>query len=241
MTTGGKNELLASLARVVRGLSCIFWGLPASLVLYVQTAKMDWMDRFGPLSSAPAFGAGCLIFYGLLQIQEFQKQERVWQAAVERCKILMIVNIGLSPFLYWWKRVPDVALYSICLVILCATSLLFVFACNHLLVRLSAMLPDEALRLETRLFTNFNKALLSLIAVMAIGYAVLERMTALPLGVIELLERLKAASSWMLSGFILLPIALTMALIWKIKEVVFHSVFNWESRPVAPDQQSTKN
>lgn len=235
MIPGGKQELLAGLARLVRGLSCLFWGLPASLILYVQTARMDWMDRFGPLSSGPAFLAGCLILYGLIQMQSFQKQERVWQSAVERCKILMLMNVALAPFLYWWKRMPDVTLYSICVTLLCATSLIFLLACNQLLVRLSMMLPDEPLRLETKLFTNFNTGLLTVIGILAITLSVFDRMTTIPVGLIEVIERIKMASSWMLTGFILLPMALTMALTWKIKEVVFHSVFYWDYREPSKD------
>ena len=30
----------------------------------------------------------------------------MWRAALDRARLLSLVNFGLSPFLYWWNKVP---------------------------------------------------------------------------------------------------------------------------------------
>src|SRR6185436_14925497 len=91
-------ELLGTLGRLARGLSVLFWGLPIALVVCVQSAKGDW---FRPLGVIPPLIATSLLFYGLNLLGGFQPQERVWRAALERVKILALINAGASPFLYW--------------------------------------------------------------------------------------------------------------------------------------------
>ena len=71
-------ELLNALGRLARGLSALFWGLPIALVVCVQSAKGDW---FRPLGIVPPLIATGLLYYGLMLLGVFQKQERVWIAA----------------------------------------------------------------------------------------------------------------------------------------------------------------
>src|SRR5258707_11714841 len=96
-------ELLRSLGRLVRGLSALFWGLPIALIVSFHTATADSLRSFGILPPAAATG---LLAYGLWQLGDFQKQERIWRHAVDRPRLLSLINFGLSPFLYWWKRMP---------------------------------------------------------------------------------------------------------------------------------------
>ncbi|MGH7953176.1 MAG: hypothetical protein ACREFE_14845, partial [Limisphaerales bacterium] len=48
-------------------------------------------------------------------------------------------------------------------------------------------------------------------------------------------------SFWALIFFALLPLAMTMALIWKTKEVIFDSVFNVEMKQTSNNQHPTSN
>ena len=93
-------QLLSSLGRLVRGLSVLFWSLPVALVVCVQTAKSDWLRPLGPL---PPLLATIFLYFGLSLLAYFQQQERVWMAALGRTKTLAVINIGLSPFLYFWN------------------------------------------------------------------------------------------------------------------------------------------
>ena len=109
--------------------------------------------------------------------------------------------------------------------ILGASGLLFLFNLNVVIERLGAMLPDETLRLETRQFTAINRGLLLSLLLLAAVYLCLAELPGLPvtLHVIALLlERYNSAA---LIVLVLLPLAMTMALLWKTKEVILESVF----------------
>jgi hypothetical protein len=87
------------------------------------------------------------------------------------------------------------------------------------------MLPDEGLRLETKQFTTLNLNLLLSTFVIVLFYVGLSQFPILPvwLGVVAtLMER---GSLWFLILLILLPLAMTMALLWKTKEVILDNVF----------------
>ncbi len=91
--------------------------------------------------------------------------------------------------------------------------------------RLSAMLPDETLRMETRVFTNINRGFLIASMTLLISYFALVRVPELPRIVIHFLVVWQHAGVWITLFLVLLPTAMTMALIWKTKEVILSSVF----------------
>lgn len=226
--------LLPSLRRLTRGLSALFWGLPIALVVCVQTAFTDWLR---PLGVAAPLLATALLFYGLMLLGYFQPQERVWRGALDRAKALALVNVGLAPFLFWWNRLPWHPFYYLMANLMVVTALLFLFALNPVLVRLTAMLPDETLRLETRLFTSINRRFLIAGALCVIGYLSLARATRLPQMIIEFLTAWKQSGQTVFFAgqaiflfLVLLPVAVTMALLWKTKEVILASVFGQEPR-----------
>jgi hypothetical protein len=225
LETAPRAELMRSLGRLVRGLSALFWGLPMALVISVYVATNEWAQF--PHLFAPVIIAG-LLFYGLNLLSDFQKNERVWREALDRTKLLALVNFGLSPFVYWYNRVPHVPFFSAAVFLLMLTGLLFLFNLNHVLQRLSAMLPDETLRAETRVFGNLNISLLSAILLVFGLLYVLRQIESLPAGVINFLRAMELMRYWLLVFLILLPMAMTMTLIWKIKEVIFASVFSHE-------------
>lgn len=219
------QSLLSSLGRLVRGLSALFWGLPIALILSVQTAKTDWLQ---PLGAVPPIIALGLLYYALTQIGHFQKQERVWRLALERAKIFGLINLFLSPFLYWWNRMPGNPFFTAIIELLVLTSLMYVFALNLLLRRLSAMLPDETLRIETRLFTKINNYIVFALGLIFASVFVLRRFDEFPRVASYLLFMLDHGGIWLIMFMILLPIATTMTLVWKIKEVILASVFSGE-------------
>lgn len=215
--------LLSSLGRLVRGLSALFWGLPIALIVCVQSAKTDLLQ---PLGLIPPCVTLALLYYALTQIGHFQKQERIWRVALERAKIFSLINLGLSPFLYWWNRMPGNPFFTAMIELMIVTSLLYLFWLNLLLRRLAAMLPDETLRLETRLFTTVNNYLLLSTGLVFAVYFALTRLQDFPRFLVYIFWLLDHGGVWIIMFMILLPIATTMALIWKIKEVILASVFS---------------
>jgi hypothetical protein len=220
-----KADLMRDLGRLARGLSALFWGLPLTLVINVETARTDRLDFLGAAAFAPAVIFNAALWHGLHQLRGFQKQERIWQQALHRAEIFAIVNIGLAPFLFWWHRFPAVPFYVACVDFLAASGLLFLIHLNQVLHRLSAMLPDEMLRSETKTYTNCN--IWMLLAVLA-GFCIYIafgpfRMTDIAWGNFHL--RPQERGLWLLLFLILMPVAMTMALLWKIKEAIFTGLF----------------
>jgi hypothetical protein len=224
---------MRSLGRLVRGLSALFWGLPAALVVCVHTA-MARTDPLHALSIVPPLACTGLLIYGLWQLTAFQRQERVWRNALDCATLLGLINFGLSPFVYWWNKVPGQTFFTVIVFVLQISGLLFLACLNVVLRRLGAMLPDEALRLDIKQFTMLNLNLLFVTFVLGAASTLLARSQDLPLAlqvqslplylqhVAFLIER---GSLWLPLLILLLPLAMTMALLWKTKEVILDSVF----------------
>jgi hypothetical protein len=198
------------------------------LIIYVQTARTEWLQSFHAWAMLPAVVVSAVLWLSLMQVRQFQAQERIWRQAVDRAEVFAIVNLGLSPFLYWYHDMPLVPLYIACVSVLCLSSLLLIMQLNRVLQRLAAMLPDETLRAETKLFAGINTwLLLALLAAVALFFG-LEQMYSLPAWVDKTLDFLAEQGPWIILFVILIPLAMTMALIWKTKELIFASVFDAE-------------
>lgn len=220
-----KTELMRSLGRLVRGLSALFWGLPITLVLCVQIASSGWLNSSEIYGLLVPAATTSLLFYGLWLMSGFQKQERIWTVSLERAKLISLVNIGLSPFLHWHQRLPAEPLFFLMIAAMALNGVIFLLSVNLVLKRLAAMLPDETLRLETRAFTSINALVLILIPALLVGYFFLTRAGPLPQGFHLFLQVASSLGYWALTFLILLPMAITMSLIWKIKEAILGSVF----------------
>jgi len=216
-------ELLRSLGRLVRGLSALFWGLPIALIVCFHAAKADSLKTFGIVPPLVTTG---LLAYGLWQLGDFQKQERVWRTALDRAQLLSLFNLGLSPFLYWWNKIPANPFFLAMVMLLTISALLFLGSVNLVLRRLGAMLPDETLRLETKQFTALNLNLLFATFLLALAYVGLGLLRTLPLWLGILVSVIERSSLWFLIVLVLLPLAMTMALLWKTKEVILDNVFS---------------
>jgi len=219
-------QLLRSLGKLARGLSALFWGLPTALLVGVETARADWLK---PLGFVPALVVNALLVYGLWQMAEFQKQERPWRQALDRTLLLAIILFGLCPFIYWRNQLPEEAFFADAVLVLELAGVLFLFNLNLVLRRLGAMLPDETLRSETRQFTAFNRWLLVGLLLLGMGIAALLQIPHPSPPVGRILIWANRAGDLLLIFFILLPLAMTMALIWKTKEVILDAVFGTRS------------
>src|SRR5471032_1440343 len=215
--TSPNAELLRSLGKLARGLSALFWGLPASLLVCAETARFEFLK---PVEIIPALVANSLLLFGLWQMGDFQKQERPWRNALDRAKIFGLVNLGLTPFLYWQNKMPEQPFFDAAVLALALSAIFFLFNLNVVLKQLGAMLPDETLRQETRQFTVLNRWLLVALLLFATAYVVLLHDPRLPAALGALFLWVNRFSFWALTFFALLPLAMTMALIWKTKETI---------------------
>src|SRR5580658_629736 len=223
-----KADLMRALGRLVRGLSTLFWGIPLTLAADVQTARTDWLDSLGALSFAPAFVLSALLWHGLRQMRDFQRQERVWQQALDRAEIFAIVNTGLAPFLYWWHRFPFVPFYFVSLNCLAVSGFLFLIQINQVLRRLAAMLPDEMLRTESRTFAVMNTWMFSAALGGLAVYLAWTDFHGAPRSIGRHFIDLQSLGEWLVLFLTLMPTAVTLALLWKLKEAIFTSFFEIE-------------
>lgn len=220
--TPREPALMAALGQLLRGLSALFWGLPIVLVTAVQAAKADVPRSLHLWAVLAAFG---LILYGVHLMGMFQPQERVWQFAVDRVRVASLVNLGLSPFVVWWSRFPGELAFQVMVDCLVISFLFFLIEVNPFLDRLVAMLPDEAMRQETKFFTRINRMILLPIFGIAAFYFIILRLEPSFPFISPWFAFLSEGGLWSVLFLLLLPIAMTMALVWKIKETIFHSVF----------------
>ena len=218
-------DLLPALARVVRGTSMLFWGLPVAMVVSIMSTLSNWTDAawpMGMLMSPVAFG---VLWVGLWLLGAFQPQERVWQAALGQAKLLGLFNLGLSPFLHWHHRAPDELYFANAVWLLALVFVFYLMALNKTLARLAAMLPDETLRVESQLFSRMNRVLLTITSISIGVMYLVTRIDEPP----ELLFRLVAIAAqfrpWLFMAFVLIPVSMTMSLLWKTKESILASVF----------------
>jgi hypothetical protein len=234
-------ELLRSLGRLVRGLSALFWGLPLALIVCVGTASAGWFSAYREF---PLIAVTGLLLFGILQLGSFQKQERPWQIALERAQLFALINCGLSPFLFWWNRLPHQPFYSVMLWLVIFSFLFFLYTLNTVLYRLGAILPDEALRQEMKHYTGLNRNLLIALITILGTYVAITRVLALLFPQLPRLPEhidllalqitipalgIELSSAWlvwlMTCILALLPLSMTMALLWKTKEVILENVF----------------
>ena len=101
----------------------------------------------------------------------------------------------------------------------------FLLALNHSLRRLAALLPDETLRSDMRLFTTINTTLLSTLLAFAATWILAREFQFLPNHLQEILEVLEQARVLLVVSLGLLPVALTMTLVWKAKEAIVTDVY----------------
>jgi len=218
-------ELLPSLGRLVRGLSALFWGLPVALLTCITTANNEWSKPINAI--APTLSTG-LLLYGLLQLSHFRREERLWHNALDRAKLVALVNLGLSPFLFFWNRMPNVTFFAHAVGVMVLSSLVFMFNLNQVLHRLAAMMPDETVRADTKLFTAVNRYLLiATVALLAVYYSLLQIETP-SLFLIQMRTSMEPLHQILLLTLVLLPTAMTMTLTWKIKETILNSIFGQE-------------
>jgi hypothetical protein len=111
-------------------------------------------------------------------------------------------------------------------ILLAFCALLLLASLNLVLQRLGAMLPDEMLRHEIRQYTVVNLNLLLVTLLLAAVYLGAGQLKWIPKWLGALLETFNRGTFWFLIPLVLLPLAMTMALLWKTKEVILESVFS---------------
>jgi len=235
-TTNPGKGVLTGLAGVVRGLSTLVWTLPLALAIIVWTVSRVGVAMPTPVSNllismgvAPGLVVTGLMWYGVWQIGRYQPGHPVWQRTAERARWLGLLLIGFSPFLYWWSRQPEVLYFKISAAALILFGLLFLAQLNTLLRRLTALLPDQALREETSSMARLNYGILAVLGLFQVGLFALDRL-AFDAAAEFVARQYLWLARLLLLLFLVMPLAITIAVMWKIKETILQGVFADESR-----------
>jgi hypothetical protein len=227
---GDKTELMRSLRGLVRGLAVLFWALPATLLIcFLIALENDLGEVLERLGVIPPLVGNALLFYGLWQVAIFQRDERPWQRVLDRCKLLALINTGLAPFLFWWHRMPGEMVFQISVAVLAVSGAMFLFNLNFALHQLAAMLPDQTLRGEARLFTRLNLGMMAAVLVLMTAFFALLQFADgphAPVFLVIVRDAIADGRRFLLVFMVLLPLALTMSLIWKTKETILNGIFH---------------
>lgn len=223
------GALRSELAGVMRGLSAIFWGLPMALLAFARHFLMLWPTVYDLLFPV---AAAALLTYGVTRLGGLHRQERIWQRALLLAQIMAVFVLGLAPFLFFWSRMPHVEFFSRAVAILLALSFAFVVTLTRALLRLSAMLPDETARADARLFHGLSTYVVCVLLGVAVTLYV--RLSPIPLDEFLTLPRqpFGFGRQAILLLLTLVPVAMAMAVAWKLKEVVMAMLLG--GRPPSP-------
>ncbi|MGC8742591.1 MAG: hypothetical protein ACP5T0_01765 [Verrucomicrobiia bacterium] len=218
-------EFTRSLSRLIRGLSMLFWGLPVTLIICVKTAVKDRFE-LQPLDFFTPVITSAVLLFAVFFIGYFKKSERQWASLIDRAKFFGIINLSLSPFIYWRLKVPEITAFSVAVWLFFVSNVLFLLILNKIIQQLTLMLPNKTLRLDAKNYGDLNQYLLSLLLIILfLGYAG-NFFKDLPESLSQFLFTMSRFYQWIMTVIIVIPIAMTMALIWKTREIILADVFN---------------
>ena len=225
-----KPNCFARWAGLVRGLSILFWGLALTglvclEMVYLETAQMIWRESFGRAGFCSGLAARPAALARPEPTARFSAAGTDLAARLEpggdargaRCRpgavFILVAQISRRSAL---RRLRGLLFLS---------SLFLLVQINCVLQRLCAMLPDETLRAETKLFTALQHLPAPGVFGRPLPLFPLDSLPRpVPPGLDRWMDAAAAAGIWLALFLILMPLAMTMALLWKIKEVIFSSL-----------------
>lgn len=224
--------MIKGLGSVVRGLSLLVWSLPSGLAIIVWTVSRIDMSMPTPFANllismgvVPGLLVTIFLWLGVWQVGRFQPDLPAWQRAMDRARGLGLLLIGFSPFIFWWSRRPEILYFKLSAAALILFGLLFLAQLNAVLRRLTAMLPDQALREETVSMARLNYGILAALCALHLIFFAVDRGTFASFTAWfprPYLDFVRLA----LLLFMVIPVAITIAVMWKIKETILESVFS---------------
>ncbi len=217
----------AALGPLIQALSLLVWAVPVAVVLCVQMARTDWLHPLGPWPGVLSSG---LLWAAAHRLAAVDPDYR-WLQAVDRLRLLALLNWGLSPFVYWHGRLPQQPWFEAMALAAAVGGLLFLMQLNRMLCLITDRLPAEGLRREVKVLAPWNRAWLMAGLGLLLVAEGLSRYSMAPVGVLRLLAALDRHSFMLWVTFLLAPLAMTMTLLWKTKNVAWHTLLRHAARP----------
>jgi len=222
-TAGQKAQ--AGRRHLLRGLSTLFWSLPLSLLVSIQTLVTDNLRGMGVVP--PVLCTGALLF-GTQCLNYFNPEGEFWRLRANQLRLVAVILVGLSPFVYFWNRYPGEDYFRSSIFMIGLAAFAFLLFLNRLLRELAPIIPRPELNAETQLFTNINTNLIYFSIAISLVFAVLPYLSFLPGIFLVRIEMLESIKRTLLLFLFLFPLSLTMTLLWKYKECVVEEAFREE-------------
>lgn len=198
-----------ALIRVARGFSCFFWGIPLSLLLFSGALDL----RLFSFVRMPAYVLGIFVAYiGTVFFQRAGALSDLWTRRVRQLLFLLLVELYLAPFVYWWRQMPHVFYFAANMVALAICTTWGLFVVNRLAGEVCKLLRDSTFLTETQIAGWLAVGFMLTPLAYALYTAI--RATLRPDGNFFFVLDLPL---W-IYALTLLPFTITMAVSWKIKE-----------------------
>lgn len=206
-----------ALLQIARGFTCMFWGIPASLLFMVGAIQLDFAFPF----RLPTYFFGVLILYtGFFFIYRGAPRLPQWNRLAIAGLLLSFGMVYFTPFFYWWKQSPFTPFFLLNMMALLMVCTGVLFTVNRLSAETGRLLDDPVLMTEARISAWLALLVLIPMVVVSLGFAV-HLQTGSDAGwIADYFQQRRQAPTWVYLCFIL-PVALTMTSAWKAKECCF--------------------
>ncbi len=214
----------ADLVRLTQGLYFIFWGLLVIVVVSVQAVVLLWMRAFaetfflGGGVLATVVGSWRLHQARLADLPDTAASGR-WRKRVSRLRALALLLAYFAVLFYLWRRLPGNLYLQLNAAAFVAACIAYLTMLNRTVTTLAALVGRQQMALEARLFTAANIVLLLLPFVVALGYIVLRAVTQ-ESSLLDEFRKLLERVSLLGAIVVLLPVSLTLALVWAAKDTL---------------------
>lgn len=209
-----------TLSRLIRGFSCMFWGLPLTLLLLFDVVEFRGWLRV----RCPVFVLGILlVFYGVMLLNRAPSLTRRWPRWIGQARVVLLMLVYLAPFAYWWRTMPHVRYYEVNMAVLFAVGLWGFFLANQLAAEVGLALGDRALYIESRLCAWVSVVSFLSPGVVFLGRSLLSAAFTRGNGVLPLSLVAYLLPRWMVV-LVLLPFTLTMMTVWRAKGLCWRAL-----------------
>jgi len=199
----------------LRGFSCILWGMPISILLYVQAIEVATLGRF----CIPSYVAGVLIItIGMVFFHVAKMQSVFWRKTSRGGLFASCILIYLGPFVYWFTYLPRVGIYYIGNFMLMIISFHWLlWSVNQLASEIGAMTGDLDLAIEARIcaWSVVAFMLVPLVLIVMLSGVFAQRYES---NLLSEIQGLRNNTPIWAQMFFFLPLSFTMVAAWKAKE-----------------------
>lgn len=176
------------------------------------------------LFTAVPFAATCVVLFATHLLARVEFSDTQWNVTTDRCRVFALVATGMSPFIYWWARIPEQPFFLAAMHGLILVAIVLLLGLNRLLVELAGHLNNDLELQEAKLFAGVNRWLLTNTLVVTILFFIVYRLRSLPSSIANFVGVIDQAGLFIALFLIVLPLALTMTIVWKLKEAVLEAL-----------------